>query len=343
MNLDNTILPPEPLMDYFPDIVGQPITKRILSFYIDSFEKSEILPNLFIIGQRGQGKTMVATNIARNLRSKTLGKVKPLLTINCATLKNVRQFVENICLPYIQDQYVTVFFDEIHLMPEPIQTCLLTVMNPNKHNRNTLRFEDFNIEFDFTKVSFILATTDPQKVISPLKDRCKMVHLEEYTYNDLGEIVEQNCEDLTFAPDVLKEIASVCRGNARNATLMAKDNLMQFAKKENLHDIGHAEWDRLQCTLGILPLGLENTELHVLRILEARGTCSLTNLSAVTGLSANSIRAEFELYLLKHGLMRVAQGGRQITKEGQFYLKKLDNKCFDKNLNLAHEGVTIEQ
>jgi len=327
--------------NYFEEMIGQDKTKRVLSFYIDAFEKSEILPHLFVVGQRGQGKTMLATQVAKNLRSKTLGRVKPMLTINCSTLKNVRQFVEDIALTYIRDQHITVFFDEAHEMPESVQTCLLTVLNPNKHNRNTLRFDDYNIEFDFTKVSFIFATTDPQKVITPLKDRCKMVHMEEYGYSDLAKIVEANSDEITYSPEILEQISSTCRGNARNATLMAKDNITQFAMRHNVHDIGKKEWEELKCVLGILPLGLENTELQVLKVLKERGTCSLTNLSAVTGLSVNAIRSEFELYLLKHGLMEVAQGGRRITAKGDAYLRALDGECVEHNQKIGNENFTL--
>ena len=330
---------------YFDEMVGQDKTKRVLSFYIDAFEKSEILPHLFVVGQRGQGKTMLATQVAKNLRSKTLGRVKPMLTINCSTLKNVRQFVEDIALTYIRDQHITVFFDEAHEMPESVQTCMLTVLNPNKHNRNTLRFDDYNIEFDFTKVSFIFATTDPQKVITPLKDRCKMVHMEEYDYASLGKIVEANSDDITYSPEVIEEISSTCRGNARNATLMAKDNITQFALRHGIHDIDKRAWKELKCVLGILPLGLENTELQLLKVLKERGSCSLTNLSAVTGLSGNALRSEFELYLLKHGLMEVAQGGRRITAKGLEYLRALENECDEPTTGLqaATETITLEE
>lgn len=329
--------------NYFEEMIGQTKTKRVLSFYVDAFEKSEILPHLFIVGQRGQGKTMLATQVAKNLRSKTLGRVKPMLTINCSTLKNVRQFVEDIALTYIRDQHITVFFDEAHEMPEAIQTCLLTVLNPNKHNRNTLRFDDYNIEFDFTKVSFIFATTDPQKVITPLKDRCKMVHMEEYEYGDLAKIIENNTEDITFDPEVLVEISSTCRGNARNATLMAKDNITQYARRNNISDISKKEWNDIKCVLGILPLGLENTELQIIKILKERGSCSLTNLSAVTGLSVNALRSEFELYLLKHGLMEVAQGGRKLTQKGFQYLDALENTCHEQqDKTFISAGVTIK-
>jgi Holliday junction resolvasome RuvABC ATP-dependent DNA helicase subunit len=307
-------------MNYFDEMIGQSKTKSVLGFYIDAFEKTEILPHMFIVGQRGQGKTMLATQVAKNLRSKTLGRVKPMLTINCSTLKNVRQFIEDIVLQYVRDQHITLFFDEVHEMPTPIQTCLLTVLNPNKHNLNTLRFEDYNIEFDFTKVSFIFATTDPQRVITPLKDRCRMVHMEEYQYDELGEIVKGNSEDLEFDDETLRDIASVCRGNARNATLMAKDNILQFARRHNVSFVDMDIWGRIKAVLGILPLGLENTELQILKVLKDRTVCSLTNISAVTGLSSQALRAEFELYPLKHNLMEIAQGGRRLTGHGRDYL-----------------------
>jgi Holliday junction resolvasome RuvABC ATP-dependent DNA helicase subunit len=244
-----------------------------------------------------------------------------MLTINCSTLKNVRQFIEDIVLQYVRDQHITLFFDEVHEMPVPIQTCLLTVLNPNKHNMNTLRFEDYHIEFDFSKISFIFATTDPQRVITPLKDRCRMIHMEEYQYDELGEIVKNNSEDLEFDEETLRDIASVCRGNARNATLMAKDNILQFARRHNVSYIDMSIWNRIKGVLGILPLGLENTELQILKVLKERNICSLTNISAVTGLSSQALRAEFELYPLKHNLMEIAQGGRRLTKQGREYLE----------------------
>jgi Holliday junction resolvasome RuvABC ATP-dependent DNA helicase subunit len=311
-------------MNYFDEMVGQKKTKGVLGFYIDAFEKTEILPHIFIVGQRGQGKTMLATQVAKNLRCSALGRVKPMLTINCSTLKNVRQFVEDIVLQYVRDQHITIFFDEVHEMPISVQNCLLTVLNPNKNNVNTLRFEDYNLEFDFRKISFIFATTDPQKVITPFKDRCKMIHMEEYHYDDLAEIIKANSEDITYDEQTLKEIASVCRGNARNATLMAKDNILQYARRYNVSDIDQKIWNDIRTMLGILPLGLENTELQILNILKDKHICSLTNLSAVTGLSTQAIRAEFELYPLKHGLMEVAQGGRKITAKGREYLEKCD-------------------
>ena len=150
-----------------------------------------------------------------------------------------------------------------------------------------------------------------------------MVHMEEYQYDELGEIVKGNSEDLEFDEETLRDIASVCRGNARNATLMAKDNILQFARRHNVSFIDMNIWGRIKSVLGILPLGLENTELQILKVLKERNICSLTNISAVTGLSTQALRAEFELYPLKHNLMEIAQGGRRLTKQGREYLEAI--------------------
>jgi Holliday junction resolvasome RuvABC ATP-dependent DNA helicase subunit len=104
---------------------------------------------------------------------------------------------------------------------------------------------------------------------------------------------------------------------------MAKDNIIQYARRHGVTDIDKAIWGKIKDILGILPLGVENTELQILKVLKDKYICSLTNLSAVTGLSTNAIRAEFELYPLKHSLMEVAQGGRRLTAKGRDYLEKI--------------------
>lgn len=311
------------ISDLFPGMIGQAGVKRKLAFYLSAYEATSILPHMFFVGGKGSGKTEFATCLARNLRTAALGGApKPMLTINCSTIKNVRQFVEDIVLKYVQDQCITLFFDEAHELPDTVQTALLTVLNPNNKHMNTLRFEDYNLDFDFRKVSFVFATTDPQRVLGPLKDRCKQVHLEPYTYSDLAEIVIMNLEDGISVDSVtLKEISSTCRGNARNAVLMANDNINKYCGANNVNKFGMKDWNDIRQVLSIYPLGLENSEIQILIALE-KGDQTLTGLSAITGLSRESISREYELYLSKKMLMQI-DGKRKITKEGRAYLKQI--------------------
>lgn len=311
--------------DHFSHLIGQDKLKAQLRFYLNSFRETQILPTILLVGGRGSGKTEFAVSLARNLRMESMGgRPKPLLTVNSSTVKNVRQFVEDIVLKYVNDQTLTLFFDECHALPESVQTALLTILNPNKKNANLFRYEDSEIMFDFKKVSFVFATTDPQKLVGPFKDRCRVLHMDEYQYSDLGKIVRENLDAGLDIPDnVMDHVASVCRGNARNAVLMAKDNIVQYMKGSKVSQLCHKHWDTLCDVLGIMPMGLESSEVQVLKALsEFQDGCSLNNLSAKTGFTRQAIMLEFESYLVKKGLMQIKSGGREITTKGKEYLNK---------------------
>jgi Holliday junction resolvasome RuvABC ATP-dependent DNA helicase subunit len=74
--------------------------------------------------------------------------------------------------------------------------------------------------------------------------------------------------------------------------------------------------------LGIMPYGINNTELQVMRILKDRGACTLQMLSAVTGMSRTALQKDSEVFLLKNGFMRI-DGKREITGKGIKALEKI--------------------
>jgi len=71
-------------------------------------------------------------------------------------------------------------------------------------------------------------------------------------------------------------------------------------------------------------MGLNRIEVQVLRALAQAGECSLTNLAAKTGMTADSLRRDFEMYLQKMNMMRVDRSGRSITAVGREYLEGLN-------------------
>ena len=88
-----------------------------------------------------------------------------------------------------------------------------------------------------------------------------------------------------------------------------------------------ANWENLRYTLGIAPLGLRAKEIEILRVLRASRDCSLTRLGSKTGMTPESLRRDYELYLMKVDLLEISTSGRNITPEGKDYLKELEKEA----------------
>jgi Holliday junction resolvasome RuvABC ATP-dependent DNA helicase subunit len=308
----------------FPDLIGQEVAKRKLAFFLDSYHASHYVPHLMFVAPKGCGKTMMAKATAKELTSReNRSKSKPFLELNCSTIKNVPQFFNQVVIPHMNQQECTVLFDEASELPKDVTMALLTILNPNKDNRTTFSFEDYTVDFDFTRQSFMFATTEAQSIFHALMDRCERLDLEEYTHDELGRIVGVNYPDGEFEDGLLGKIATVLRGNARQAQKMA-NNIKAYLASKGRTKFTAADWAALKYALGILPLGLSRIELQVLRILYVSKECSLTNIAAKTGLTPECLRRDFEMYLQKHSLMEITTNGRSITPKGQEYLKDLD-------------------
>jgi Holliday junction resolvasome RuvABC ATP-dependent DNA helicase subunit len=323
----------------FKDIVGQDKPKKELSFYLDSYMRTRIIPNMMVVAPKGQGKTTIVRELAKGLvQFDEDGKVmqvpskldptvmkdkrKPFVEINCSTLKSVKQFINGLVIPYVQDKDVTLLFDEASEIPRDVTMALLTILNPNPENRTTFAMDEYVCDFDFRRQTFIFATSEIQKVFHALADRLERITLEEYTNGHLAAIVQKGIPNVECQDDVLLDVATVLRGNARAAQKMA--GKIAAYLKGNL-TFGRTDWQTLKDILSIYPLGLNAIEIQVLRYLAGHiGGTSLTGLSAKTGMSRESLQKDSELYLQKHNLMEITTTGRQITTLGLNYLKVLD-------------------
>ena len=310
--------------ELFPHVVGQEQAKKRLGFYLDGFRPTGVCPHLLFVAPKGCGKTLMARAMGKQLLSREKpDKPKKFLEINCSTLKSVKQFFNQIVIPHINYNECTILFDEASELPKDLSMALLTILNPNKENRTSFSYEDYTVDFDFSRQTFMFATTEAQHIFHALMDRCERVDLEEYTYGQLAEIIGRVMEGHTFEEGVLEEIATVLRGNARQAQKMA-NNMSSYLASKNRKNFTKADCEQLKDALSILPLGLSVIELQILQILKEKKESSLTRLSAKTGLTKGCLQRDFEIYLQKHDLMTISTNGRELTRKGQEYLKDYD-------------------
>ncbi len=311
-------------MKLFENIVGQERAKRKMEFLLQGYNATGVMPHLMFIAPKGCGKTTMAKAMARQLESEVnVGKPKPFIEINCSTIKGVKQFFNQIVIPRMMGgQEITLLFDECSELPRELTMALLTILNPNKENKNRFTYEEAEVEFDFSKQTFMFATTEAQSVFHALMDRCERLDLEEYTLDHLAKIISNSLNEISFDKNVLPQISPVLRGNARSAQKMA-NHIHLFLKCKGQKFFGQTEWDELTEALGILPLGLNSIELQVLKALEGSNGCTLTNIAAKVGLSRSCVQRDFELYLLKLNLIEIGVGGRRLTMRGITYLKAM--------------------
>lgn len=310
-------------MDDFLEIVGQQRVKGQLNFCLESFRKNGIVQPLVITGPKGQGKTSIARAFSRRLINPNTNKPKLFVEINCASLKNatVVSFFEQIVNKYIVDNYVTLFFDEASEISREISMMFLTILDPENHTSMTFTRGDYSAEFDLRKITWIFATSEPHLIFHSLFDRFEQIALQDYSGEDLAEIIGRflDKQKINYDKSTLLSVSEVCRGNGRNAVMWGKR--LAIRANSNGNYVDDQLWENLKKDLKVLPKGLSEQEINLLKILKDSGQCSLTKLCAKTGFSQQALRRTIETYLLKLNYIEIeTPAGRKITEDGMKYL-----------------------
>ena len=297
------------------DLIGQEQLKKRLKFYTDSKKATGVIPFLMFNGAKGLGKTEFAKQFA-----KTLGK--PMIEINCSTIRNGEQFFEQIFIPAILDKDITILFDEAHALPKDLVMAFLTIFNVEGAKTKRFDFGENSFVFDFQRQTFMFATTELDKLFPPFRDRLTVVDFVPYSSDELGKIMTKKISWVNFKDNVMEDIAFTLRGNARSAIKRALE-VKAYCEVNNQSDFGRYDWNRLCTLIDIRPYGLSNTEIQVMQLLRDRGACTLQMISAVTGLSRTAIQRDAEIYLLKEGFVKI-DGKRWITDKGVKALEEIN-------------------
>lgn len=160
-------------------------------------------PHVFLVtGPKGCGKTTIARIIANSIKCHPNEFNEIDATDTSGGVDAVRELKRTIRYAPMAGDVRLWFIDEAHgVSPKGQEAFLKMLEEPPVY------------------AYFVLATTDPQKLIKTLKDRCVVFEVKPLTNKEMGEFITGIAEEerVTIPAKVIKQIVSDSSGHPRAA------------------------------------------------------------------------------------------------------------------------------
>lgn len=204
--------------DCFEHVIGH---KNIINSIKPLLESNNPPHAYLFAGPSGTGKTTIARIIAKELKADS-SDIMELNIANTTGIDFIRQLSDSayIC-PMMGDNKVFIL-DEVQQLSKEAQNCILKLLE------------------DSPKYAyFILCTTDPQKLLKPLKDRCQFYTLKILSDAEIQSLLltVANLEDILLSPDIMDLLIYKSDGCPRKALVsleQIKNNISNFNVCVNL-------------------------------------------------------------------------------------------------------------
>jgi len=185
-------------------------------------KKNQTPQAILLSGPSGCGKT----TIGRILKNKLKCSKYNFTEMNAAEetgIDCVRRVQSNVLRAGSINGGVRIWLiDECHKLTNSAQSALLKMLEDTPED-----------------VYFILATTDPQKVLATIKTRCTHLVVKSLQTKDLTNLLSDVCdkEDIKIKESVLEKIIEYSDGSARKALVYLNGVMPLDSEKEMLNSI----------------------------------------------------------------------------------------------------------
>ena len=218
------------------DVYGQDVIVKIIK---NSILNNQINHAYLFAGPRGTGKTSIAKIFAKIINCEHPVDCKPcgkcvsctqennsdIIEIDAASnngVDEIRELRNKVNLLPAYGKYKVYIIDEVHMLTQGAFNALLkTLEEPPAH------------------VIFILATTDPHKVIETILSRCQRLDFKKISTEAIVEnlSVIAKKENIDIEKDALTEIAKLADGGMRDSVGMLDQARAYTEGKITINDI----------------------------------------------------------------------------------------------------------
>ncbi len=279
--------------------------------------RREPFPNCLLRGTSGLGKTLLAKILAAHFGAGFVegrGQLSRKELASKFTKIKLHDFV---------------IVDEAHLLKVPAQDLLMEVIDdlvitvPRPKAAKNDKAESLPEKITVPRCTIVLATDQPGALCNALRRRmADQVPLRLYRVDEVKEIAEHIAKGIgvLISPQVARHLAVVSHGLPGRVKHYL-DGLRLYFPNSETDQIGLLQTKEFLASRGIDEHGLGPEEQQYLRYLGEVESAALESLGLYIGTDDQFVRRQIEPILLRKRLIKIGNGGRQLTPGGRDVVK----------------------